>query len=63
MYAGAIEPSTRGADHITMGRLLDSNEALRRLESRPRAPASQLRLGIDREHEAQAFGQGADIQI
>ena len=43
---------------MTTGRLLDPDEALRRLESRLGPLHAQLRLGIDREHEAQAFGQG-----
>ena len=39
-------------------RLLDPDEALRRLETRLGPLHAQLRLGIEREHEAQAFGQG-----
>jgi hypothetical protein len=43
---------------ITSGRLLDPDEARRRLESRLGPLHARLRLGIEREHEAQAFGQG-----
>ena len=39
-------------------RLLDPDEALRRLETRLGPLHAQLRLGIEREREAQAFGQG-----
>lgn len=39
-------------------RLLDPDEALRRLEARLGPLHAQLRLGMEREHEAQAFGQG-----
>jgi hypothetical protein len=39
-------------------RLLDPDEALRRLETRLGPFHAQLRLGMEREHEAQAFGQG-----
>ena len=38
--------------------LLDPDETLRRLRSRLGNLHAQLRLGIEREHEAQAFGQG-----
>ena len=43
---------------MTTRRLLDPDEALRRLETRLGPLHAQLRLGIEREHEAQAFGQG-----
>ena len=43
---------------MTTRRLLDSDEALRRLEARLGPLHAQLRLGMEREHEAQAFGQG-----
>ena len=39
-------------------RLLDPAEALRRLETRLGPFHAQLRLGMEREHEAQAFGHG-----
>jgi uncharacterized protein len=38
--------------------LLDPDEMLRRLEARLGPLHAQLRLGMEREHEAQAFGQG-----
>ena len=43
---------------MTSGQLLDSDEARLRLESRLGPLHARLRLGIEREHEAQAFGQG-----
>jgi uncharacterized protein len=43
---------------VTTRRLLDRDEALRRLETRLGPLHAQLRLGMEREHEAQAFGQG-----
>ena len=43
---------------MTTRRLLDRDEALRRLETRLGPLHAQLRLGMEREHEAQAFGQG-----
>jgi uncharacterized protein len=43
---------------VTGGRLLDPDEARRRLESRLGLSQARLRLGIEREHEAEAFGQG-----
>ena len=55
---GEIEPQPAGADYVTTRRLLDPDEALRRLETRLGPLHAQLRLGIEREHEAQAFGQG-----
>ena len=54
---GEIEPSPAGADYVTTRRLLDPDEALRRLETRLGPLHAQLRLGMEREHEAQAFGQ------
>jgi uncharacterized protein len=50
--------SPPGADIATSGPLLDPDEARRRLESRLGPLHTRLRLGIEREHEAQAFGQG-----
>ena len=44
---------------MTSGRLLDPDEALRCLETRLGPLHARLRLGIEREHEAQAFGQGS----
>ena len=43
---------------MTSDRLLDPDEAFRRLETRLGPWHARLRLGIEREHEAQAFGQG-----
>jgi uncharacterized protein len=43
---------------VTSGRLLDPDEAFRCLETRLGPLHARLRLGIEREHEAQAFGQG-----
>ena len=43
---------------MTSDRLLDPDEAFRRLETRLGPLHARLRLGIEREHEAQAFGQG-----
>ena len=44
---------------MTSGQLLDPDEARRlRLESRLGPLHARLRLGIEREHEEQAFGQG-----
>jgi hypothetical protein len=51
----------READNLTSGRLLDPDEARRRLESRLGPLHARLRLGIEREHEAQAFGQGLNF--
>ena len=39
-------------------RLLDPEETLRRLETRLGPLHAKLRLSLEREHEAQAFGQG-----
>ena len=50
------EPSE--ADNVTSGRLLNPDEARLRLESRLGPLHARLRLGIESEHEAQAFGQG-----
>jgi len=46
---------------VTARRLLDPDEALRRLETRLGPLHAQLRLGMEREHEAQAFGQGLNF--
>jgi len=43
---------------VTARGLLDPDEALRRLETRLGPLHAQLRLGMEREHEAQAFGPG-----
>jgi uncharacterized protein len=43
---------------VTSYLLLDPDEARQRLESRIGRVHARLRLGIEREHEAQAFGQG-----
>ena len=43
---------------MTTRRLLDPDEALRRLETQLGPLHAQLRLGIEREHETQTFGQG-----
>jgi hypothetical protein len=43
---------------VTSGRSLDPDEAFRRLETRLGPLHARLRLGIERDHEAQAFGQG-----
>ena len=43
---------------MTNDRLLDPDEARRRLESRLGRVHARVRLGMEREHEAQAFGQG-----
>jgi predicted MPP superfamily phosphohydrolase len=43
---------------VTIGRLFNHDEALQRLQSRLGRVHARLRLGIEREHEAQAFGQG-----
>ncbi len=45
-------------DNVTSRHLLDPNEALHRLGTRLGPLHARLRLGIEREHEAQAFGQG-----
>jgi hypothetical protein len=46
---------------VTSDRLLDPDEAFRRLETRLGPLHARLRLGIEREHEAQAFGQGLNF--
>jgi uncharacterized protein len=46
------------ANKVTSGRLLDPNEARRRLESRLGPSHARLRLVFEREHEARALGQG-----
>ena len=43
---------------MTACRLLDPEETLRRLETRLGPLHAKIRLGMEREHEAQAFGQG-----
>ena len=50
--------SSPGANIATSGGFLDPDEARRRLENRLGPLHARLRLGIEREHEAQAFGQG-----
>ena len=49
--------STDQPDAVTL-RILDPDEAMRRLESRLGQLHARVRLGIEREHEEQAFGQG-----
>ena len=46
---------------MTSSRLLDPDEALRRLETRLGPLHARLRLGMEREHEAKAFGQGLNV--
>ena len=46
---------------MTECRLLEPDETLRRLESRLGTLHAKLRLGMEREHEAQAFGQGLNF--
>ena len=46
------------AEDVTAYRLLDPEDSLRRLETRLGPLHAKLRLGMEREHEAQAFGQG-----
>jgi hypothetical protein len=48
-------------DSMSSGRLLNPDEARRLLESRLGLLHARLRLGIEREHEAQAFGQGLNF--
>jgi uncharacterized protein len=50
-----------GAEYLTTRRLLDPDEALRRLKTRLGPFHAQLRLGIEREHEAHAFGRGLNF--
>jgi len=50
-----------GADYLTTRRLLDPDEVLLRLETRLGPFHAQFRLGMEREHEAQAFGQGLNF--
>ena len=49
--------TTDELDEMT-SRLLDADEVMRRLESRLGRLHAKLRLGIEREHDEQAFGQG-----
>jgi predicted MPP superfamily phosphohydrolase len=53
-FRGCLEEPTRVTSYL----LLDPDEARQRLESRIGRVHARLRLGIEREHEAQAFGQG-----
>jgi predicted MPP superfamily phosphohydrolase len=46
------------ADTVTSRRLMDPDEARLRLESRLGPLHARLRLGIEREHEAEALGRG-----
>ena len=46
---------------MTSGGLLNPDEVRRRLESRLGPLHVRMRLGIEREHEAQAFGQGLNF--
>jgi hypothetical protein len=43
---------------VTHRELLGSEDVLLRLENRLGRVHARLRLGLEREHEAQAFGQG-----
>ncbi len=43
---------------VTNHELLSSEDVLLRLENRLGRVHARLRLGLEREHEAQAFGQG-----
>ena len=43
---------------VTPRELLSSEDVLLRLENRLGRVHARLRLGLEREHEAQAFGQG-----
>jgi uncharacterized protein len=52
-----LAQSTDQPDAVTL-RILDPDEAMRRLEGRLGQLHARLRLGIEREHEEQAFGQG-----
>jgi uncharacterized protein len=45
-------------DDVKVRRLLDRDEALYRLETRLGPVHARLRLSMEREHEAKAFGQG-----
>ena len=49
--------TTDELDEMT-SHLLDADEVMRRLESRLGRLHAKLRLGIEREHDEQAFGQG-----
>jgi hypothetical protein len=55
---GRLSQPAAGADDVTSRRPLDPDEAMRRLETRLGPVHARLRLGIESEHEAQAFGQG-----
>jgi predicted MPP superfamily phosphohydrolase len=57
-----LNPELTGADDVKVRGLLDPDEALRRLETRLGPVHAKLRLGMEREHEAQAFGQGLSFQ-
>jgi predicted MPP superfamily phosphohydrolase len=50
--------SNSGIDDMKSKRLLDRDEVQRRLDIRLDQVHGRLRLGIEHEHEAQAFGQG-----
>src|SRR5271157_2627902 len=50
----------RGWLRVT-SRLLDPDDVMRRLESRLGPLHARLRLGIEREHQEQAFGQGLNF--
>ena len=43
---------------VTHRELLSSDDVLLRLENRLGRVHARLRLGLEREHETQAFGQG-----
>ena len=50
-----------GAHILTNSQLLDPDETQRCLESRLGPLHARLRLGIEREHQEQAFGQGLNF--
>jgi predicted MPP superfamily phosphohydrolase len=53
-----VQQSLTGANEVTSNRIFGPDDALQRLESRLGRLHARMRLGIEREHEAQAFGQG-----
>jgi hypothetical protein len=48
---------------VTHPELLSSEDVLLRVENRLGRVHARLRLGLEREHEAQAFGQGLTFCI
>ena len=55
--AARAQPAS-GPENMKSLRVLDPDAALQQLETRLGRLHARLRLGIEREHEAQAFGQG-----